>query len=122
VIRLTKIDHVCLWVRSLAESRQYYEALFGLSCKVRDNDPATLVVESDAVHFFMQEARADADFLELQHLSFAVESLSQVIDNLDEMGISDYRTGQVECFAHQNYKWCEWRDPSGIRLECVELF
>jgi len=121
MIRPKKIDHVCLWVRSLSESSRYYESLFGLHCKSREGEPGMLLVESDSLHFFMREAQPDADFLERQHLSFAVESLAQVIDSLDSMGITDYSTGEVNCFEHQNYKWCEWRDPSGIRLECVEL-
>ena len=121
MIRPKKIDHVCLWVRSLAESRRYYESLFDLTCKAREGDPATLLVESDSVHFFIAEASPEADFIDKQHLSFEVESLAQVIETLEQMGISDFRTGQVDFFKHRNYKWCEWRDPSGIRLECVEL-
>lgn len=121
MIQLNKIDHVCLWVRSLAESRVYYETLFGLSCRQREGDPTTLLVESNSVHFFLAEAGPDTDFTDKQHLSFEVDSLATVIETLEQMGISDYSTGQVNFFETRNYKWCEWRDPSGIRLECVEV-
>ena len=120
MITLKNIDHVCLWVRSLAESKAYYERLFGVICTSREGDPATLVVESEQIHFFMSEARSDHPFLAQQHISFAVDSLDAVIAALGHLGINDYTTGTVNFFQHHNYRWCEWRDPSGIRVECVE--
>ena len=121
MIKTNAIDHVCLWVRSLAEARDYYEKLFGFVCTPRTGDGQTLVVESERVHFFISEAQGDHDFLAQQHLSFEVPDLAPVIEQLQMLGIQDYQLGEVDCFAHKNYKWCEWRDPSGIRLECVEL-
>jgi len=115
------IDHICLWVRSLAEAKVYYETVFGFSCTPREGDASTLVVESDKVHFFISEASEVSPFLSQQHLSLEVDSLSRVIEQLQELGISDYSTGDVDFFTHRNYHWCEWRDPSGIRLECVEI-
>jgi catechol 2,3-dioxygenase-like lactoylglutathione lyase family enzyme len=121
MIRLKNIDHVCLWVRSLSEAKSYYEKVFGFVCKPREGDATTLVVESENVHFFISEEAAENSFLSRQHLSFEVDSLEHVISALNEMGISDYEQGEVRFFSHRNYKWCEWRDPSGIRLECVEM-
>lgn len=121
MITLKNIDHVCLWVRSLAESKRYYESLFGVTCTPRQGDTSTLVVESDRIHFFMSETSNETDFLAQQHISFEVESLTKVIATLEQLGISDYQTGSVDFFHQHNYDWCEWRDPSGIRLECVEL-
>jgi len=115
------IDHVCLWVRSLAEAKAYYEKVFNFVCTPRQGDATTLVVESPAIHFFISESDRDTVFLAKQHISFEVESLDHVIDNLISLGIADYEVGEVSFFVHKNYKWCEWRDPSGIRLECVEL-
>ena len=115
------IDHVCLWVKSLSEAKDYYEKIFGFICTPRDNDANTLVVESDKIHFFMSEDKNGDEFISKQHLSFEVESLEQVITSLNRMGISDYDQGEVNFFEHKNYRWCEWRDPSGIRLECVEI-
>ena len=121
MIKTKAIDHICLWVRSLPEAKNYYEKLFGLVCTPRIDDATTLVAESEDVHFFLSESKEGNAFLSKQHLSFEVESLNKVIDTLNEMDISDYELGKVEFFVHKNYKWCEWRDPSGIRLECVEL-
>ena len=64
--------------------------------------------------------QADDEFIPKQHLSFRVDSLQDVIETLTRLGEHDYKTGEVNLFKHQNYKWCEWLDPSGIRLECVE--
>ena len=121
MITLKNIDHVCLWVRSLAESKRYYEELFGVTCTPREGDDSTLVIESDRIHFFMSEATGEMDFLAQQHISFEVESLASVIATLKQLGINGYKTGTVNFFHHRNYHWCEWRDPSGIRLECIEL-
>lgn len=121
MIRAKAIDHVRLWVRSLSESRDYYEKIFGVVCTPREGDETTLIVESDSVHFFLSESRNNNKQLSRQHISFEVESLNQVVEDLKMLGISEYEVGEVGFFAHRNYKWCEWRDPSGIRLECIEV-
>ena len=121
MIQTRAIDHVCLWVKSLSEAKTYYEKVFGFVCKPRDGDDSILMVESENIHFFISEAPRGANFVSRQHLSFEVDSLEQVIESLNQMGISDFVQGEVTFFKHRNYKWCEWRDPSGIRLECVEI-
>jgi len=121
MIKAKKIDHVCLWVRSLSEAKDYYGKVFNFECRYRENEQNTLIVESDKVHFFLSEEKMEILFLSKQHISFTVESISEVVDNLSKLGITDYTVGKVDCFKRHNYKWCEWRDPSGIRLECVEM-
>lgn len=120
MITIKAIDHVCLWVRSLAETKTYYEKLFGVTCTPREGDETTLVVESDHIHFFISETATETEFISKQHISFEVESLNTVINTLNEIGISGYEVGEVSFFTRHNYKWCEWRDPSGIHLECIE--
>ncbi len=119
MIELKSIDHICLWVRSLEISKKYYEKLFSVACFAREGDDKTLVVESSSVHFFISENNENADFLKKQHLSFEVERLANVTGHLTHLEI-DYSVGEVGFFKNRNYKWCEWRDPDGIRLECVE--
>lgn len=119
VIDLKSIDHICLWVRSLNISKEYYEKLFSVVCFPREGDENTLVVESRLVHFFISENKEDVSFIKKQHLSFEVEDLTIVTKYLTKLEI-DYSVGEAEFFKNRNYKWCEWRDPDGIRLECVE--
>ena len=107
MIKPKAIDHVCLWVRSLAEARVYYERLFGFSCTQREGDDSTLVIESEQIHFFISEGCGESEYLSRQHISFEVESLDNVIASLGEMGICDYQVGVVNFFIHKNYKWCE---------------
>ena len=121
MIQVNSIDHVCLWVHSLAEAKSHFETVFGFDCKLHIHDQSTLVVESEKVHFFISETKQAGNFLANQHLSFEVESLAQVINTLTNMGITDFDQGEVAFFAHRNYKWCEWKGPSGIRLECIEI-
>jgi len=79
------------------------------------------MAESPNIHLFISEVRGvSTDFLSRQHLSFEVDNLDHVVSALKEFGISGYETGEFEMFQHRNYKWCEWRDPDGIRIECVE--
>lgn len=115
------IDHTCLVVTSLPRAKAYYEKLFDFTLRPRDGDPRTLVVESPAVHFFLTESPdAPPEFLRLQHISFRVADLDAATARLRELDVADASEGRVAFFRHQNYRWCEWRDPDGIRLECVE--
>ena len=121
MIQPVSIDHVCLLVTSLSRAAAYYKRVFDFTCTIRPNDPQTLMVESSDVHFFISEVSdISTDFLRQQHLSLAVDDLDHVIAILEELGISDYETGEFKMFQHRNHTWCEWRDPDGIRLECVE--
>ena len=121
MIQANAIDHICLAVSSLRQSQAYYERVFGVVCKFRENDPKTLVVETPRLHFFLSQSDESPAFLSQQHLSFRVDSLEKAIASLHNLGITNYETGAVDFFEHSNYRWCEWRDPDGIRLECVEL-
>ncbi|MDY6931825.1 MAG: hypothetical protein SVJ22_07950 [Halobacteriota archaeon] len=47
--------------------------------------------------------------------------MSDIISTLEALDIAEYETGVVDFFERENYRWCEWKDPDGIRLECVEL-
>ncbi len=114
------IDHVCLSVSSIPRAREYYEQVLKASCKLRDENPRTAVVEAAHIHFFLSESNASPEFLSSQHLSLRVNSLDEVISTLKALGITEYETGIVDFFKRDNYRWCEWRDPDGIRLECVE--
>lgn len=114
------IDHTCIIVRSLVKTQEYYRTLFDFTFSPREGDPHTLAIESPWVHFFMTEAPdMPPEFLRLQHISFRVQDLDQVVAKLNAAGIA-HTTGRVEFFRHNNYRWCEWRDPDGIRLECVQ--
>ncbi len=78
-------------------------------------------MESEFIHFFISENDGEDSFISKQHLSFEVESLGEVTEHLRSVGITDYTMGEVTFFSQRNYKWCEWRDPDGIRLECIAL-
>lgn len=116
-----KIDHVCLFVSDLDRAKSYYERLFGAECWFRENDRKTLVFETNKVHFFLSEAKSFFNQLSQQHISFQVANLADVISKLEGLGISEYKTGVINFFKHENYGWCEWRDPDGIRLERQDL-
>ena len=121
MIEPTGIDHICLSVTDLNRAKIYYERVFGAKCRLRKNDPKTIIVEAKNVHFFLSQTIGNSDFISGQHLSFRVTNLSCIIDELKALEITEYKTGTVEFFERNNYRWCEWRDPDGIRLECVEL-
>ncbi len=120
-MRIRAIDHVTLRVHSLAVAQKYYEEVLGLTCeRVAVGGSDGLCLENEAIHFFMIEDQdIDPDYVRTQHISFEVEDLQPVIAYLDSRG-EQYEVGRFEGFKNRNYRWCEWRDPSGIRLECVE--
>lgn len=120
MIKPKRIDHVCLQVSDLNRSKKYYEKLFSAKCWLRKDNSEMLVVETKSVHFFLAESKASQDFLSNQHLSLKVDNLKEVISILETLKITDYETGIIDFFEYENYRWCEWRDPDNIRLECVE--
>jgi catechol 2,3-dioxygenase-like lactoylglutathione lyase family enzyme len=116
-----QIDHICLLVKSIERSQKYYEKLFDFSCRRRPEDPKTLIVESENVHFFITELEnIPEEMITQQHISFEVDHLNEIVNLLKSESI-EFKTGEVNIFKHKNYKWCEWRDPDGIRVECVEI-
>lgn len=122
MISPTAIDHTCLLVTDLSRAREHFEKLFDFQITTREGVPTTLVVESPAIRFFLTETSTDASaFLPMQHLSFRVDDLEEVIGRLKTAGIEGFNVGQVDFLRRDNYRWCEWRGPNRIRLECVEL-
>jgi len=117
MIKPIAIDHVCLSVDSLTESKAYFERLFKATVTLRKNDNQTLLVEMESVRFFITKSE---EIGLNQHLSFRVDSLEPVKDILKQESIP-FSTGTVDLFSTNNYHWIEWLDPNGIRLECVEL-
>jgi len=116
-----QIDHICLLVKSIERSQKYYERLFDFSCKRRPEDPKTLIVESKNIHFFITELEnISEEIITKQHISYEVDHLTEIVKFLESESI-EFKTGEVNSFKHKNYKWCEWRDPDGIRVECVEI-
>jgi len=87
----------------------------------REYEQTTLIVEPDSVHFFLSESGDENAFISKQHISFEVAFLDEIIETLKTKGVTNYEVGKVDFFKYKNYKWCEWREPSGIRLECVEI-
>jgi len=118
---LRSIDHVALYVRDLDVAKAYYEEVFGLSClELSGQELRTLQLEAPSVHFFViEDPSITPDFVRRQHISFEVESLAAVVAALDARGEA-YELGEYAEFASRNYRWCEWRDAVGIRVECVE--
>lgn len=117
---LLSIDHVCLFVSNLENSKLYYEKVFGFVCNPHPKDDSILMVENENIHFFLKKVAIPESVLENQHLSFKVSDINKVVDTLHKNGIHNYEVGEFTHFKFNNYKWLEWRDPDGIRLECVE--
>lgn len=120
-MQIKAIDHVSLYVTSIQNVKDFYRDLFQLSCEeVHGRKSSVLSLENESLHFFINEdPDIDPEFVAKQHISFEVDVLEPVIDQLKLLNIP-YRTGQYEGFKTRNYRWCEWRDPENIRVECVE--
>ena len=115
------IDHVCLIVRDVLKSMEYYEMVFDIKGQQHPKDDNTYMFESPEIHFFLCQADFPRQFLEKQHLSLRVKNLDTAQKVLEEKGITHYESGQFESFKYTNYKWLEWRDPDGISLEFVQV-
>jgi len=119
-IKAVGIDHVCLLVSNLEKARGYYQSLFGLTIRPHPTVDKMLMCEDENIHFFVEEVNFPREFLAKQHLSLRVTDRQKIVDTLQSLGIP-FETGLFRAFEHRNYYWVEWRDPDGIRLECVEL-
>lgn len=97
-IDIEKIDHVCLTVNSLKESRTYCKQLFGAKVTPRKSDAQTLVVELPTVRFFL--AKGDRDLPRNQHLSFQVADIEGVKAELTKNRIP-YSMGEVDIFERE---------------------
>ena len=42
------------------------------------------------------------------------------MDALQSLNIP-FETGKFEGFEYHNDYWVEWREPDGIRLDCIDL-
>ena len=119
-IQSAGIDHVYLLVSNLEKARGYYQAIFGLTVALHPTAQKTVMCESPELHFFIEQVDFPKPFLSKQHLSLRVSDVQTIRDTLQSLDIP-YRSGTFTKFEYQNYHWVEWRDPDGIRLECVEL-
>jgi catechol 2,3-dioxygenase-like lactoylglutathione lyase family enzyme len=120
VIDVIGIDHICLLVSDLEKSREYYEKLFNVACKFHPRDDKTLMLETNKIHFFLKEIKMPSEFYENQHLSFETLNIDMAAEKLKQCKIENFEIGVFNDFRFNNYKWLEWRDLDGIRLECIE--
>lgn len=120
MIEVLRIDHICLFVSDINRSKKYYDDIFGTISRVHPNDDKTYMFETPNIHFFIKEVNLPIECYGYQHLSFEVKSINDVLEILKAKTEIKYQTGQFNSFNYNNYKWLEWRDPDGIRLEVVE--
>ena len=120
-MKIQAIDHVSLYVRSTDRVKEFYRTVLAMTVTEGSNEDGNyLSVENESVHFFIvEDSTVTAEFIAKQHLSFVVDQLEPVKIALDKSDIP-HETGTFEGFKFVNFHWCEWLDPEGIRLECVE--
>jgi len=114
-----QIDHICLLVNDLEETKDYLESLFNLEIRRKTGTENILLCENRHLHFFIKQKDLPADFLSEQHLSLTVKSIEVIKNKLKRFKIK-FETGEFSEFQYNNYKWIEWRDKNGIRFECIE--
>lgn len=119
LINVNRTDHFCMLVSNIENAKEYYNNLFNWNIFYHPINNKTLMVETKNLHFFIKEVKLYRDFFALQHYSFEVEDISEIIMILDQNNIK-YEKGNFSSFKFNNYTWVEWRDPDGIRLECIE--
>jgi len=119
MINVKEIDHICLMVNDLNKFRKYYEKYFGFEFNLHPNNKDIWAVESKGIHFFVKEVSYPDEFVKSQHLSLLVDDIESVLKILKENNIK-FNSGEFHEFKYKNYKWVEWLDSEGIRIECVE--
>lgn len=115
------IDHICLTSSNLEKTKNHYQKIFDFHFSAHPNAPKTLILESEKVHFFIQEKKLPKEFLSEQHISLEIENIKEIKKKLNQLKIS-YTSGTFNKFKYRNYHWIEWRDHDQVRIECVETF
>ncbi len=115
------IDHIVIMVSDITQSKEYYKNLFQLDVKAHPTDNNIIMLENSEIHFFMIETNFSKEVLNKQHLSITTDSIDKSRSLLIKNGIIDFKEGTFLSFKYRNYKWIEWNDPDGIRLEFVEI-
>ena len=64
------IDHVCLIVNNLEESRKYYERILNMENRESNTDSKTILLENKEVHFFIIERDFPREYIEMQNAAY----------------------------------------------------
>lgn len=119
-IMASAIDHICLMVSDLQVARAYYQSIFGLTVSYHPSEKNIWLCETEHIHFFIEKVDFPREYLSRQHLSLRVPDVQTIMNTLQSQDIP-FESGTFTEFEYHNYHWVEWRDPDGIRLECIEL-
>jgi methylmalonyl-CoA/ethylmalonyl-CoA epimerase len=100
-MKATHIEHIGIAVHNLAEGIEYFEKILGLTCyaieEVEDQKVRTAFFKIGGVKLELLESTSPegpvAKFIEkkgagLHHLAFAVEQLSEKLDELKDKGVT----------------------------------
>lgn len=114
-----EIDHVTLQVSNLNKTMAYLKSIFDFEFVPNSRSNKMVGIESQKIHFFIEESELPQTYLSKQHISFEVDDLNFIKEILKKLHI-EYTNGTFSSFKYKNYHWVEWRDHDGIRLECVQ--
>lgn len=135
---ITRIDHLGIAVRSLAESVKYYEQALGLKCEhteeVASQKVRTAFFEVDGVHLELLEPTAPdspiAQFLEkrgegIHHIAFATDNIAGQLGQARDAGVKliheipfEGAAGKLVAFLHPKSTYgvlTEFCAPAAVR-------
>ncbi len=111
--------HVHISVDSIAQSTQFYSALFGQAPTVLKTDYAKWMLDDPLINFAISERAAKAGQAGLDHLGFQMDSapeLHAMTASLQSAGLAVSDLGETTCcYAKSDKGWVH--DPQGIAWE-----
>ncbi len=111
--------HVHISVDSIAQSTQFYSALFGQAPTVLKTDYAKWMLDDPLINFAISERAAKVGQAGLDHLGFQMDSAPQLhamTASLQSAGLAVSDLGETTCcYAKSDKGWVH--DPQGIAWE-----
>ena len=111
--------HVHISVDSMAQSTQFYSALFGQAPTVLKTDYAKWMLDDPRINFAISERAAKVGQAGLDHLGFQMDSapeLHAMTASLQSAGLAVSDLGETTCcYAKSDKGWVH--DPQGIAWE-----
>ncbi len=111
--------HVHISVDSMAQSTQFYSALFGQAPTVLKTDYAKWMLDDPLINFAISERTAKVGQAGLDHLGFQMDSapeLHAMTASLQSAGLAVSDLGETTCcYAKSDKGWVH--DPQGIAWE-----
>ncbi len=116
-LHVTTLDHVTFYVKNLAESVNFYTALFGFEIKKEQPADRSLIIGNDAIKLCLYEDPEKAKSGGIAHFGLHVQNFPEIVGKCESLGVP---------MPYGIVSWEKSRsiyivDPNGYEIELSEV-